>query len=132
MSRKRTTWTQFMDMHSGGGLKEKWSYIYIEAPPSEAEIIFYNRFGHNPHRVSCTCCGQDYSLSEEPSLAQATAYNRGMEHDGKRWKGKSKYAEKVIPLKEYLKRKEVLVIYKKDIKPKERHGFLPQQGYVWV
>lgn len=70
-------WTRFMDMHSGGGTKEPpYEYIYIEAPENEAKVIFYNRFGHNPERVSCTCCGDDYSISEEKSLEQATAYER--------------------------------------------------------
>jgi len=55
-----------MDMHSGGDLKEKWQYIYIEAPEEEAKVIFYNRFGHNPNRVTCTCCGKDYSISSRP------------------------------------------------------------------
>ena len=72
-------WTCFMDMHSGGGRKEKWAYIYIEAPEAEARVIFYNRFGHSPSRVTCTCCGQDYSISEEPTLRRATAYERGCE-----------------------------------------------------
>ena len=45
-------WTNFHDMYSGGGLKEKpYTYIYIEAPEVEARTIFYNRFGHNPDRV---------------------------------------------------------------------------------
>jgi hypothetical protein len=73
----KTKWTHFMDMHSGGGQKEKYAHIYIEAPEDEAKIVFYNRFGHNPERVTCTCCGGDYSISEYPSLKQATAYNRG-------------------------------------------------------
>ncbi|KKN26710.1 hypothetical protein LCGC14_0871900 [marine sediment metagenome] len=42
-------WIQFWDMHSGGELKEKWHYIYIEADSEQqAKVIFYNRFGHNP------------------------------------------------------------------------------------
>lgn len=74
------TWTQFMDMYSGGGLKEKdYNYIFIEAPEAEAKIIFYNRFGHSPDRVSCTCCGDDYSVTESPDLREATAYERGCE-----------------------------------------------------
>lgn len=74
-------WTRFMDMHSGGGLKEyPYEYIYIEAPEDEAKIIFYNRFGHNPGRVTCTCCGEDYSVSEEELLEQATAFERNCEH----------------------------------------------------
>lgn len=69
-------WTHFWDMHSGGGLKEPQQHIYIEAPEAEARVIFYNRFGHNPDRVSCTCCGPDYSIEEEPDLAQLTGYHR--------------------------------------------------------
>lgn len=70
-------WTQFMDMHSGGGTKEEpYQHIYIEAPEDEAKTIFYNRFGHSPDRVTCTCCGSDYSVSESPTLRQATAYER--------------------------------------------------------
>jgi len=73
---KNISWTKFMDMHSGGNLKEKQGYIYIQAPEKEARIIFYNRFGHNPERVTCTCCGADYSISERETLEEATAYER--------------------------------------------------------
>ena len=45
-------WTHFWDMSSGGGRKENWKHIYIEAAESEAIVIFYNRFGHNPNRVT--------------------------------------------------------------------------------
>ena len=70
-------WTQFHDMHSGGEQKLDWARIYIEAPESEAALIFQNAFDRNPHRVTCTCCGADYSLSESVSLAQASGYERG-------------------------------------------------------
>lgn len=70
-------WTRFMDMYSGGGSKEPQHYILIEAPEAEAISIFYGRFGHNPERVSCTCCGQDYSIDSAESLAQLTGYDRG-------------------------------------------------------
>ncbi len=73
---KKTKWTLFWDMHSGGGSKEKQDKIYIEAPIEEAKIIFYNRFGHNPERVTCTCCGGDYSISEEDSLEEASGFHR--------------------------------------------------------
>lgn len=99
-------WTQFLDMHSGGGQKEKFSHCYIEAPENEAKVIFYNRFGHSPERVSCTCCGEDYSISESETLEQASGYQRGCAN--------------------------VCVIYAKDIKPEERVGEIPEQGYVWV
>jgi len=72
-------WIQFWDMHSGGPCKEApFEKIYIEAESEEqAKIIFYNKFGHNPERVSCTCCGSDYSVSSHQSLAQLTGYERG-------------------------------------------------------
>lgn len=150
-------WTQFMDMHSGGSKKEKFSYCYIEAPEAEAKVIFYNRFGHNPDRVTCTCCGNDYSISEYQSLIEATAFERNCEYayfkDGKeipesegwvRGKGMQPgvtagYVERTrkgyenhIPLDDYLKRGDIKVIYAKDIKPSEKKGHLPEQGYVWV
>lgn len=161
----KTMWTQFWDMHSGGGQKEKWANIYIEAPQDEAKVIFYNRFGHNPERVTCTCCGEDYSISEEESLVQLTGYHRGCKaletprtKDGKYkepddpWFKAHYYLEpedekkairkgyKMSPfsghgayqtLEEYVKNDGVLVIYAKDIKPEERNGEVPVQGYVW-
>lgn len=71
-------WTQFMDMYSGGGTKEPpYDYIYIEAPEEEARVIFYNRFGHSPERVSCTCCGNDYSVSSNADFGDLSGYERG-------------------------------------------------------
>jgi hypothetical protein len=149
VSQPDSKWTRFMDMHSGGGSKEKWEYIYIEAPQDEAEIIFYNKFGHNPNRVTCTCCGNDYSISEGENLAQLTAYERNCEWDDR----KKKYIEEqeqnkvrirktcktkpedkwglYIPLSEYLKNANIKIIDKSQIKPEECLGSLPQQGYVW-
>lgn len=73
-------WTQFWDMHSGGGQKQEWSKIYIEAPEEEAKSIFYARFGDNPERVSCTCCGEDYSITEGESLELLTGFHRNLRH----------------------------------------------------
>jgi hypothetical protein len=73
-------WTQFWDMHSGGGQKLDWPMIYIEAPEAEAKSVFYARFGANPERVSCTCCGDDYSIHEGESLEQLTGYHRNLRH----------------------------------------------------
>jgi len=121
-------WTQFWDMHSGGGTKEEpYEKIYIEAPEAEAKVIFYNKFGHNPERFSCTCCGDDYSISESVSLEQASAYHRNCRYDEKA-KGyveepNNKYGEKkLITIPEYSKQKDVLVVYAKDIKDSERVG----------
>jgi len=128
-------WTRFMDMHSGGSQKEAFDYCYIEAPEGEAKKIFYNRFGHNPERVTCTCCGNDYSISEAPTLEEASAYYRNCAYEDGKWveKPDCRYsAEKLIPLSEYVKQPEVLVIYMADIKPEERSGEVPEQGYVWV
>ena len=108
--------TRFMDMHSGGGSKEKWDYIYIEAPESEAIVIFLNRFGHSPHRVTCTCCGTDYSINEEDSLEEATEF----------------YLDAGEKLSDYLERDEILFIRDEDIKPDERVGDVRKQGFVWV
>lgn len=151
-------WTRFHDMHSGGGLKEEpYARIYIEAPEDEARVIFYNRFGHSPDRVSCTGCGEDYSLTEADSLEQATAFARGCRYayfdgDGKEvpeakaWRiGKGmmlgRYVEdedkggfKVRPfetLDDYIKRKDVLVIRADEITAAERQGTVPKQGFVW-
>lgn len=146
----QTKWTHFMDMHSGGGAKEKYEHILIEAPEEEARVIFYNRFGHSPDRVTCTCCGEDYSVSESASLEHATGYDRNCEWD----KAKGKYVEEqkkssmeirrayntpdsnkwglYMTLKEYLASGAALVIYDKDIKPEERRGEVPTEGYVWI
>lgn len=130
-------------MHSGGSQKEDWAKIYIEAPQKEAEIIFYNRFGHNPYRVTCTCCGEDYSMSESSTLEDATGYHRNcawedvdgetggghyIEKPDTRWNSR----RKLISLEDYVKQDDVLVIYAKDIKPEERIGDLPRQGYYWA
>lgn len=128
-------WTRFMDMHSGGGQKEKWAYIYIEAPQEEAELIFYNRFGHNPNRVTCTCCGQDYSIDDKESLEQLTGYDRGCAYvDNKYIERKDpKYSwREYITLNEYKRSKDILFIHKNDILDSERKGSLPIQGYVWM
>lgn len=120
-------------MHSGGGQKENFSHCFIEAPENEAKIIFYNRFGHNPERVTCTCCGDDYSISEYETLEQATAYERNCKYVKDTYieeKGDS-YRE-YLTLPEYLKQSDVLVIFAADIKDNERVGSIPQQGYVWV
>jgi hypothetical protein len=154
-------WTKFWDMHSGGGQKAKWAMIYIEAPETEAKTIFYNRFGHNPDRVSCTCCGSDYSISESESLEDLTGYHRGCDYayinkktgkeipeseafiSGKGVKRgyigryverpNEKYTFKsYVTLEDYEKQPDVLVIRAAEIKASEREGEVPDEGYVWV
>ena len=129
-------WTQFWDMHSHGYKKEKQEKIYIQAPQEQAEIIFYNRFGHNPHRVSCTCCGADYSISEEDDLAQLTGFHRGCRYDNdvdayvEEWCGED--WRPYLTMAQYAARGDVLIIPYTEIGPDEAEGELPTQGYVWV
>jgi hypothetical protein len=128
-------WTKFMDMYSGGGLKEKWKYIYIEAPKDEAKVIFYNRFGHNPERVTCTCCGDDYSISTDESLEQLTGFDRGCEYEDGYYieQPSTQYSfMKYRTLDKYKQDTSVLIIPASEIKPEERIGHIPEQGYVWI
>ncbi len=114
--------TQFMDMHSGGGTKERpYEYIYIEAPRQEAISVFYARFGHNPERVSCTCCGDDYSIEEFDTLEEATEYER------KGYKGTGK-----TTVSEYLQQDDILFIPAEVIDEGSRHRHVPQEGFVWL
>ena len=112
------SWTHFWDMPSGGGCKEApYGHIFIEAPLEEAVRIFYNRFGHSPYRVSCTCCGEDYSVSEYDTLEEATAYQR-----------------RDATLEDYMfnaLKNEALFIAHEEIAEHERRGDVPVQGYVW-
>lgn len=147
-------WTLFWDMNSGGGRKETWNHIYIEADQKEAKLIFYNRFGHNPERISCTCCGPDYSINSEKSLRKLSGYHRNAlcveKRTGKNYKydyidpkseipegfSKSKYSSTLsrpyLTIEQYENQENVLIIRKNDIKDDERRGSVPQQGYVWM
>ena len=134
---KKSKWTLFWDMHSGGGTKEyPYEMIYIEAPIDEAKVIFYNRFGHNPERVTCTCCGEDYSISESDTLEQASGYHRNCLWD----KETKKYLEKpddrykcnIMTIEQYEKQENVLIIRESDIIYSERIGDVPAEGYVWI
>lgn len=156
-------WTLFWDMHSGGGTKEPpYEKIYIEAPRKEAEIVFYNRFGHSAGRVTCTCCGEDYSVSESETLEQASGFHRNCysmarkEYDSDNGGWDHKYVEADKPLntmkvpegykiekagwgsqdyqtvEKYSAREDVLIIPASDIKPHERIGDVPTEGYIWV
>lgn len=114
------TWTRFFDMHSGGGNKiKKYEYIYIEADYTDAINIFKNRFDRNPYNVTCTCCGEDFSINVEgDDLHQATAHERNCEYDDKEkcYKEKpNKYCKKHIPLEEWIIRPDVYIIRKEDI-----------------
>lgn len=132
-AKEESKWTLFWDMHSGGGTKEKpYEKIYIEAPEEEAKVIFYNRFGHNPERVSCTCCGEDYSISESDTLEQASGYHRNCawDKDAKGYIEKpNKYNDTFLTVEDYSKQEDVLIIPKSEIKDSERIGDVPSEGY---
>ena len=60
-------WTKFYDTSSGGREKLGACTIWIEAGEDEATVLFEQMFGRDPHNVTCSCCGPDYSVSEVPA-----------------------------------------------------------------
>ncbi len=127
-------WTKFWDMNSGGGQKEDWRLIFIEAPEAEARVIFYNSFGHNPDRVTCTCCGEDYSVNSDQDLAQLSAFHRDCgwsKEDRKYVEMSDKSWKEYLTLDEFEAKEDVLIIRASEIEPGERLGSVPEQGYVW-
>ncbi len=128
-------WTEFWDMHSGGGCKQPpYEHIFIEAPRDAAIKVFYNRFGHNPERVSCTCCGYDYAVEEYDSLQQATAYQRACLFENDRYVEKpgSETYSKYQTLADYIKNDDVYVLFAEDINEQDLTAHVPVQGYVWI
>lgn len=148
-------WTLFWDMYSGGGCKEEpYDKIYIEAPEADARCVFWNRFEHNPERVTCTCCGDDYSIGEEPTLEQISAFHRNCQWFGPpdmpERNADGRYFEdgEAVPdgwtssglnpfrdyetMEQYLKRETVLVIRADEITLEQRVAEIPDQGYVWA
>jgi len=128
-------WTLFWDMNSGGGRKEKHSLIFIEAEQEEAELVFYNRFGHNPNRVSCTCCGADYSISSHESLEQLSGFHRGCEHskDGYVEEPGERFSQgwEYQTIEEFAASDKCLIIRSAEISTGERCGNMPEEGFVW-
>lgn len=58
-------WYRFFDMGSGGYDKTEFSNIYIEAFCEDYAVkIFENKFGISPYNITCSCCGEDFSISE--------------------------------------------------------------------
>lgn len=113
-------WCHFMDMHSGGRLKQKpYQHIFIELPERDATAVFYHRFGHNPNDVACSCCGENYSITEYESLAEATDYERRATLNG----------PLVLTVNEYGQREDVLYIPRKEIDVKEETRYHPGPGY---
>jgi hypothetical protein len=118
-------WTHFHDMHSGGGLKTEWAHIFVEAPLAEAKRIFEERTGRDPDNETCGCCGDDYSISEEPTLEQASGYERNCAYDSeaKAWAERQdttsvwRSSQPYVPVDEFVKRPDVLVIRRTTLLP---------------
>ena len=116
-------WTQFWDMHSGGGQKAANHKIYIELPQEEAIAYFEKKFGLDPYHVTCDCCGEDYSIEEYDSLGEATAYDRGCGYDEDGYvegpDTDSRWAKEYVPLDQWLQDPKdmwgsSLIIYQKE------------------
>lgn len=125
-------WTLFWDMHSGGRGKQynanggEIAKIFIELPEDAAIAYFTERF-QDPYHVTCNCCGPDYSVSEDDTLAEITGFHRNCRIDPTT----QRYVEEVrepfvydsgnvyhytfIPLGEYIARDDVLVIYREEM-----------------
>jgi len=135
-------------------------FLRLEDQVGNIQNNYCAKCTRNPNRVTCTCCGEDYSVSEHENLEQATAYEREcrsawFDKHGKEipqeeaWvPGKGcvdgaygKYVEEqrveyshdpYRTLEEYLKDPSALFIFAKDIKPSEQKGQLRKEGYVWL
>jgi len=68
-------WTEFMDMHSGGGTKCYYDKIYIEGTAYEAMQDFVKIFHRDPGNTTCDTCGEDFSISTYASLEDSYYYN---------------------------------------------------------
>lgn len=77
-NKSKLRWFHFNDMHSGGGRKLAWEHIFVQARNEDAAVNKFKRlFDRDPHHVTCSCCGPDYSISDDDTLENATAYHRG-------------------------------------------------------
>lgn len=68
-------WTEFMDMHSGGGTKCYFDKIFIEGTAFEAMQDFVKIFHRDPGNTTCDTCGGDYSISTHKSLDDSYWYS---------------------------------------------------------
>lgn len=106
--------TSFMDMHSGGDAKitrdgVDQDYIYIEAPQKLGVAIFKELYDRDPDNVTCRCCGEDYSVSYNDNLTQATGYARGCEWSDEGYIEKARYSD-YKTIDEYLKSPQITFI----------------------
>lgn len=85
--------------------------------------------------MTCTCCGEDYSISEDEDLAHLTAFHRGCAYDNTGYleEADTRFGVgKYIPLETYRYSDEALFIPAEEIKPEDRQGEVPRQGYIWA
>lgn len=101
-----------MDMHSGGGRKLQWNYIYIEADEQKAIYIFERMFGLDPYNVTCNCCGEDYSISSD-KLGALTSYERRCRYNSQT--RKYTLGPNSIKLGDYLKNKDCKFIFADEV-----------------
>lgn len=66
-------WTEFTDRWSGGCAKEPWDHILIQASPKAACAVFEYVFEHHPRDISCSCCGEDYLITQASEIDLATS-----------------------------------------------------------
>lgn len=109
-------WTLFSDAYAEGFLKFKhYEFIIVEGKVEEALSMFIDMTNVDPKKVTCTCCGQHYSIREYDSVFQATAFERGCRYDN----SLQCYVEEVsdFPIMEYatvenfINQDNVLVIF---------------------
>jgi len=75
-------WTLFADAYADGKLKFKsFEWIIVEGKEKDALALFMDITNVDPKKVTCTCCGQHYSIREHDSVFQATAFERGCRFD---------------------------------------------------
>lgn len=67
------TWTRFYDMHSGGEAKTAWEIIYAEGDEETARKIVAEALSIDTEAVTCSCCGEDFSVLEFDSLEDAAS-----------------------------------------------------------
>lgn len=119
-------WTQFYDMHSGGGTKIRpFDKIYIQAPELEARYIFQEIFDRHPEHVSCSCCGEDYSVTEFTDLLQATGSERHAHYDGTKYLEEPDHSRRtngypLVPIEEHIRKENNLCVFAYLIKSEWR------------
>ena len=102
-------WTHIWDMHGGGNTKTDCHHIFIQ-PNEEDAMRWANwKWSIHPYDVTCSCCGNDFSIDEGQlgdlaafHFTKSDEYDKKLPHDIK-WKY-------VIPQKEVAKRMFMCII----------------------